>query len=113
MQCLTSQEMYHDHIELAHVLVCIYLSSATEAILKLVLGCKREHWVIRHGYDAYFPDNMFVKKYRNRLKVSVPMMSANTFFTNRIVDLCNSLRNEVVPVQSLQAFTYKVSHLNL
>ena len=35
------------------------------------------------------------------------------FFTNRIVDLRNSLPNEVVSVQSLQAFKYKVFHLNL
>jgi len=35
------------------------------------------------------------------------------FFTNRIVDLWNSLPNEIVSVNSLQAFRYKVSHLNL
>ena len=35
------------------------------------------------------------------------------FFTNRIVDLWNSLPNEVVSVQSLHTFKYKVSCLNL
>ena len=35
------------------------------------------------------------------------------FFTNRIVDLWNSLPNEVVYVQSLHTFKYKVSCLNL
>ena len=35
------------------------------------------------------------------------------FFTNRIVDLWNSLPNEVVSVQSLHTFNYKVSCLNL
>jgi len=35
------------------------------------------------------------------------------FYTNRIVDLWNSLPNEVVSVQSLHAFKYKVSRLNL
>ena len=35
------------------------------------------------------------------------------FFPNCIVDLWNSLPNEVVSVQLLQAFKYKVFHLNL
>jgi len=40
------------------------------------------------------------------IKVVVPIMFANTFFTNRIVDLWNSLPNDAFSVQSLQAFKY-------
>ena len=35
------------------------------------------------------------------------------FFTNRTVDVWNSLPNDIVSVQSTQAFKYKVSHLNV
>jgi len=48
MQCLTSPESHCRPITIAVSLVEL---SAVLATLELVLGCKREHKVIRHSYD--------------------------------------------------------------